>query len=1826
MSWDDDDDAFYAGVDWEAQIQQARARPPPQIQQPPRQPTWQQHGPPGQQPSQQQQPPQQQQPVSQALPPPQHQQAWQQQQQQQQQRTGPGQGPGQAGASNGLRSLFTAGSAPAGSNPLLYINLELGKDQLIEVKCGHHEAVSAALKRLPGGQWDPKSRHWRFPLTQHDRLVQALQALTSVRVRLEPLHPLVTAVLRAASSNPDDSDRYCTLPKDLEQQLMPFQREGVKFALRRGGRVLIGDEMGLGKTVQAIAVAAAYRDEWPLLVIAPSSLREAWADALHRWLNLTEDKMHIVHGGKDAAKVPSNVQCLIISYNFVQKMDLGKKFRVAVVADESHSLKESSAQRTKATIPLIKEARRAILLSGTPALNKPKEIFQQLSALVPSAKLKMSAFGERYCQGNHFDKYGGASNLGELNAMLKSSVLVRRLKRDVLTQLPSKRRQQVILCLDSEAKKMLAGLQKQLDTVRQLMGEEARKSAASGGAVSGSMAQNTVITELYKKTAEVKAKAVQEYVQLLLDNGQKFLIFAHHTSLLDAIEHTCNRHKGCQHIRIDGSTPPAQRQSLVNKFQENADVRVAILSIKAAGTGLTLTAASTVVFAEMTWTPGEIIQAEDRAHRIGQASSVNVIFLFAKGSSDDLIWASLEKKLDTVGEAIDGEGQALHARRTEAPERGQMGLQQFMTQSRPGEAAARQHWQPGGGKAGGAAAAAAAGAGGNAGASKSPGKTAQATLHNFFGGGRQPAAQQQQQQQQQGPTAAAAYQQYYQQAAAAGAAQPQQAAGGVPAAAAYYPAAAAAPTGLRQWVGTVTQIIPPNYGVVDGDAYYINAVAVGQIPQVGEKVRAEGVPHNEGSYKWRVTRLELESAAAAAAAAAAAPPARTASMPSAGGAGGPGRYPARSDQDRQKLREEAAGKTYNTMAPPVAAYTSEVALASVESSLAGGTSAAAQAAAAAKAIEEKRALLARTTAELDEEARKKAEQAVAQLGMDPAANPGAKMLARMGFGTTGTGLGRNQQGISAPIDPVAVKGGTGLGFDLEKAEEEERAAREARRAEREARDREDHARRRERDRDRERRRSRSRSPGRSRYSCAPPKWPTYEADRGVAAVSKRYKDLYLPADFVKVRPTWQQCCPETNPFPIDRPISFEVKGGEQDNEGSTATPGPREGSAAPSAAATPAAEGGLSEEQVASGRLWSARVVLVSGVNPANLQAGEKESKLWVNPLKKLTCLLLKHDKREYGMVGGHWEPQDGGHPASDPAALTRTAARHFKTATGLDLSGCTQWVPFCEYSYLRPESTSKGLPQRTEHVVVYLVDAWTLATHNDEADVQLQKARAATSEEERAKRDLAEAESKLKSLEEAAKAAAERASGSKAADGLGFEGLDPPAMNVQQLQEELTKRGLDTKWNPLKGKKELVDRLQEWIAEYKVKRAAEDADFRASEEAKAALEAQKEKVRESDKGYREARSAVRSAEKLLLDPPPTEKLILHPAGSAVDKKGRSLLKAESLDALLDYDDEDNREGSFEVALFAELFQEMLQQRFGRAILRALDAIDAAKPKRSSSRRDGKDEGKEDSKAAPGSASKKRERSAEPAGADVEMADAEKQQAADAADSTAAAKRQKTEAAAEGGAASAANGVNENLLTACRFYDRDCAGYLADEDLEEIAYMVSDSLSRKRVQGLVDSVTKRSKFSYLEHASLMVPPAEPPAAAAGSSGGNVTTSEGGVVVINGMAVDVPALQQRLAAADAARRAAEDGQRAAEQARADALAEKQRAQESHEEAVLELAKAKEQLAQLAETRSQADMDTSKARVVLQAAELGARELTKQLAEAMAALGGSVKEES
>ncbi|CAI5998681.1 unnamed protein product [Closterium sp. NIES-65] len=160
--------------------------------------------------------------------------------------------------------------------------------------------------------------------------------------------------------------------------------------------------------------------------------------------------------------------------------------------------------------------------------------------------------------------------------------------------------------------------------------------------------------QLYTESAEAKVDAVREYLGTMLEGGCKFLVFAHHMTMMDALSDFFQKEK-VGYIRIDGGTAPEKRHHLVSRFQEDAGTRVAVLGIHAAGVGLTLTAASTVVFAEMAWNPGDLVQAEDRAHRIGQANSVNVYYLHAPETIDDLIWSVVQHKLENLGQVMDGE-------------------------------------------------------------------------------------------------------------------------------------------------------------------------------------------------------------------------------------------------------------------------------------------------------------------------------------------------------------------------------------------------------------------------------------------------------------------------------------------------------------------------------------------------------------------------------------------------------------------------------------------------------------------------------------------------------------------------------------------------------------------------------------------------------------------------------------------------------------------------------------------------------------------------------------------------------------------------------------------------------------------------------------------------------------------------------------------------------------------------------------------------------------------------------------------------------------------
>ncbi|XP_071393118.1 DNA annealing helicase and endonuclease ZRANB3-like, partial [Centroberyx affinis] len=463
------------------------------------------------------------------------------------------------------------------------------------------------------------------------------------------------------------SQQLSGLPHKLLQRLMPFQKQGVEFALSKDGRCMIGDEMGLGKTVQAIAVAYAFRREWPLLVVVPSSLKYPWIEELERWIpelqpgdiNLVESKSHTT--GISSSKVTVLGYGLLTTDARPLVEALTRQRFSVVVVDESHYLKSRNAARSKILVPLIQSARRAVLLTGTPALGRPEELFMQIDALYPKRFGTWSDYAKKYCNA-HYRYFGnrrqwdcrGASNLEELHQRL-SQIMIRRLKAEVLTQLPPKIRQRIPFDLPKEGAKEASASFAEW--------ERLMKGLGSGGAAADSPFTEVMglVTRMYKQTAIAKAGAVKDYIKMMLETEQlKFLVFAHHLTMLQACTEAAIEAKA-GYIRIDGSVPSSERIQLVHKFQSDPDTRVAILSIQAAGQGLTFTAASHVVFAELYWNPGHVKQAEDRAHRIGQTCSVHVHYLIAKGTFDTVMWAMLNRKETVTGSTLNGRKEYLKA-------------------------------------------------------------------------------------------------------------------------------------------------------------------------------------------------------------------------------------------------------------------------------------------------------------------------------------------------------------------------------------------------------------------------------------------------------------------------------------------------------------------------------------------------------------------------------------------------------------------------------------------------------------------------------------------------------------------------------------------------------------------------------------------------------------------------------------------------------------------------------------------------------------------------------------------------------------------------------------------------------------------------------------------------------------------------------------------------------------------------------------------------------------------------------------------------------------
>ncbi|KAK9090799.1 hypothetical protein Sjap_023976 [Stephania japonica] len=439
------------------------------------------------------------------------------------------------------------------------------------------------------------------------------------------------------------------LPPILLAALLPFQLDGVRFGLQRGGSCLIADEMGLGKTIQAIAVACCFMEEGPVLVVCPAILRFSWAEEIERWLPFCSPKdIHLVFGHQDnPARLTRSPKVVVISYKMLhhlQKSMLALEWAVLII-DESHhvrcSKKMAEPEEIKAILSMAAKAKHKILLSGTPSLSRP--------GLLGVDKYE---FAKTYCEIKFVH--------GPQGKMFQ----IRRLKEHVLVELPPKRRQILRLMLKKSdisfaisACQMVANSSSEREQAVEPVTNPCNVEDDDGLDGSSETCHDSLDSSCGPRTTRqlsnqevgiAKLSGFREWlsIQPIISESEcgidvemhvaKMIIFAHHLKVLDGVqEFLCE--KGIGFVRIDGNTLARDRQSAVQAFRSSAEIKAAIIGITAGGVGIDFSSAQHVVFVELPHTVSELLQ----------------------DTCDELHWQNLNKSLNRVSSVMNGKYDAV---------------------------------------------------------------------------------------------------------------------------------------------------------------------------------------------------------------------------------------------------------------------------------------------------------------------------------------------------------------------------------------------------------------------------------------------------------------------------------------------------------------------------------------------------------------------------------------------------------------------------------------------------------------------------------------------------------------------------------------------------------------------------------------------------------------------------------------------------------------------------------------------------------------------------------------------------------------------------------------------------------------------------------------------------------------------------------------------------------------------------------------------------------------------------------------------------------------
>lgn len=563
-------------------------------------------------------------------------------------------------------------------------------DSLLLIKFLYNPEILADLKKnLPQATWKPIIKTWVISNEFTEEVVKFglkwdFQIAKNISEFVDEMMANREAIFNLSLATETDIEI-----KNVSDALLPYQKAGVSYLLR-ARRAILGDQPGLGKTLQALSAVVSEK-AFPMVVVCPNTLKLNWVNEIEKFY---PDLIVNVVSGKKSELLPK-ADVTVVNYDIVYERadDLMALSPLSLVADESHAIKNGKAFYTcpecgakvrsntkncsncdtQNIVPIrdwtvkraggvlriaekIPDNGMVLLLTGTPITNRPIELVPQLEAIGALGNFGGRwKFEQRYCPSGT-----GASFMSELNRKMRSSFYIRRKKQDIYGELPDVRNAVQILNIEPSAYNKYRKIEQDVIDFFASKAREAAKVAGEDATAAYwekfyqlQYSEHLVkLTALRDAVSQMKYEAIADWLDEFIKNGEeKVIVFAEH---IDFVEQLHARY-GDLAVKVRGGVSTEDRMAAVDRFQNDSECRIFIGNMKAASEGLTLTAASDVVFCELAWTPAIHEQCVGRAYgRVNDMHGATAWYLLADKTIDQDIFELLQEKKIIVDAVTDG--------------------------------------------------------------------------------------------------------------------------------------------------------------------------------------------------------------------------------------------------------------------------------------------------------------------------------------------------------------------------------------------------------------------------------------------------------------------------------------------------------------------------------------------------------------------------------------------------------------------------------------------------------------------------------------------------------------------------------------------------------------------------------------------------------------------------------------------------------------------------------------------------------------------------------------------------------------------------------------------------------------------------------------------------------------------------------------------------------------------------------------------------------------------------------------------------------------------